>query len=492
MIAFPFTFDTSANEKTPLYQQLYDFIKNEIRNGKLIGGVKLPSKRQLARHLKISQNTVAAAYEQLTAEGYVQASPRSGFYVNRLDMMPQRSDQTDLSPDTERCSQNQKLNQEPFGPESPKPKPGSQLWRYDMTTRSVDTAFFPFATWTRILREIMHDENREILKISHPQGDFDLRSGIARYLHEYRGVHCRPEQIIIGAGTEYLLGLVIQILGRKHVYAIENPGYSKTFRILRSNNADVHLIGLDDKGIRIGDLEDSGSNVAYITPSHQFPLGIIMPVNRRMQLLNWAGRQPDRYLIEDDYDSEFRFSGRPIPALQGLDTHNKVIYISTFSKSMAPSLRISYLVLPPQLLEEYQKNFMFYSSTVSRFEQDALSRFIRDGYFERHLNRMRTIYKARKDCLVEELRKMPFSSRMTIIGENAGLHLLLRINSSISEKALLALAAAQGVKLYGLSDYYLDSTETAPDHCVVLGYANYTEDEIRDMVSLLNKAWQSV
>ncbi|MEA4889785.1 MAG: PLP-dependent aminotransferase family protein [Clostridiaceae bacterium] len=483
MIAFPFTFDTSAEEQMPLYQQLYHFVKNEIRNGKLMGGVKLPSKRQLAQHLKISQNTVAAAYEQLTAEGYVQASPRSGFYVNQLDMTPKLSDPAGQNTVPGRLNP----SQEQFGSDHSR-----QLWRYDMTTRSVDTAFFPFATWTRIMREIMHDENREILKISHPQGDYDLRSGIARYLHEYRGVHCRPEQIIIGAGTEYLLGLITQILGPNHIYAIENPGYIKTYRILRSNNADVHLIGLDDKGIKIDELEQSGSNVAYITPSHQFPLGIIMPVNRRMQLLNWAGQQPERYLIEDDYDSEFRFSGRPIPALQGLDTHYKVIYISTFSKSMAPSLRISYLVLPPQLLEQYHKNFMFYSSTVSRFEQDALSRFIRNGHFERHLNRMRTIYKARKDCLVEELRKMPFSPRMTIIGENAGLHLLLRINSTYNEKALLALAAAQGVKLYGLSDYYLDSAGNAPDHCVVLGYANYTEDEIRDMTHYLSIAWQFV
>lgn len=243
----------------------------------------------------------------------------------------------------------------------------------------------------------MHDENRLLLEPAHPQGDYPLRESIARYLHAYRGVRCQPEQIIIGAGTEFLIGLIIQMLGRDRVYAVENPGYPKTFRIFQGAGARVRLVGLDGDGIRPDALLLSGADCVYITPSHHFPLGVIMPVNRRMQLLNWANAGENRFIIEDDYDSEFRFGGRPIPALQGLDMNDRVIYLSNFSKSIAPSIRISYMVLPPSLLAVYRRELLFYASSVSRFEQYTLCRFLSDGHFERHLNRMRGIYRARKD-----------------------------------------------------------------------------------------------
>jgi GntR family transcriptional regulator/MocR family aminotransferase len=338
----------------------------------------------------------------------------------------------------------------------------------------------------------MHDENRELLKASHPQGDYKLRTHIAKYLHEYRGVNCLPEQIIIGAGTEYLLGFLVQMLGTSVVYGVENPGYLKTYKVLKSNRANVEAITLDDEGMSIQSLKKSDVNIAYITPSHHFPLGIVMPINRRMQLLKWANEKTDRYIIEDDYDSEFRYNGRPIPALQGLDTNQKVIYMSTFSKSIAPSIRISYMVLPPSLLHVYQSYFMFYSCTVPRFEQYTLYKFISGGYFERHLNKMRNIYKTRKEKLVTELEKLSFSDKIEIQGKNAGLHLLLKINSCLDENELISLAKTYGVKLYGLSDYYIEGVDGMPDNIVILGYSNFDMDEIQEAACLLEQSWSKV
>lgn len=470
MIAITFSFDQSG---VPLYRQLTNFVKSEIKSGSLKAGEKLPSKRILAAHLKVSQNTIETAYEQLCAEGYIRSIPKSGFFVCRLDEVPVMTTNIEITAARTKEEHN------------------NDQYQYDFKTNTVDTTFFPFATWARLSKEIMHDENRELLKLAHPQGDKLLRESIAKYLHEFRGVQCRMEQIIIGAGTEYLLGLIVQILGRDCVYAVENPGYAKTYRVLKSNNVKVNLIGLDEDGLNVQELSQSNSNIVYITPSHHFPLGIIMPVSRRMQLLKWASEScaEDRYIIEDDYDSEFRFNGRPIPALQGLDANEKVIYISTFSKSIAPSMRISYMVLPCGLLQRYLDEFLFYSSTVSRFEQYTLYKFIKDGNFERHLNRMRNIYRGRKEKLCEQIKKLPMGRRIEIIGENAGLHLLLKVRGALKERELVERAGEMGVKVYGLSDYYIERTEDVPDNVVVLGYSNFSADQLEEAVKRMNTAW---
>jgi len=459
------------NNTAPLYKQLYDFIKNEIKKGNMKVGDKLPSKRNLSAHLSISQNTIETAYQQLAAEGYVKSVPKSGFYVCEIEEF---SAPIEIKP-----------KRSPENIQEPKPK----QYRYDFRTNTVDTAFFPFSTWVKISKEIMHDENRELLKTTHPQGDYHLRESISKYLHHYRGVNCLPEQIIIGAGTEYLLGLITQLLGRNRVYAIENPGYPKTYKILKSHNANIKFIRLDEDGLKIDDLARSNANVVYITPSHHFPLGIIMPISRRMQLLKWAHQSADRFIIEDDYDSEFRFNGRPIPALQGLDVNEKVIYISTFSKSIAPSIRISYMVLPMPMLQRFSDEYSFYSSTVSRFEQYTLFRFIQGGHFERHLNRMRNVYRSRKDALIEEIKKLSFGEKIEIIGENAGLHLMLRVHGRLTENDLITRAEKVGIKLYGLSEYYLAPFENMPNNVVVIGYSNYNKSEIAKAIHLLNKVW---
>ena len=478
MINFNITWRSEA--KIPLYQQLYEQVKDKIRSGQIPAGEKLPSRRKLASLLGLSLNTVETAFEQLHAEGYIRAIPQSGSYVCKLQSPLQ------IAPLTASIPADQDI---------PPPPEEQAACPFDLSTNQVDTSSFPFKTWSRTIKAVMQDHSQTMLQLAHPQGDFSLRQSLADYLHAFRGVNCQPDQIIIGAGTEYLLGLIVQLLGRNKRYAVENPGYRRISQIIKSNGATVRPIGLDADGIAVSQLEESKAEIVYVTPSHHFPTGIIMPVSRRNQLLRWASQSGRRYIIEDDYDSEFRFQGRPVPALQGLDSCNRVIYIGTFSKSLAPSIRISYLVLPMQLLAVYRQTLGFYSCTVSRFEQIILHRFMADGHFEKHLNRMRLVYRERKDALIKSIEQSPYSHQIEVIGENAGLHLMLRIGNSLAESELIRRAQAQGIKVHGLSEYYSDGADkhknagSSTAGTVVIGYANYRPQQIEACVECLLKAW---
>jgi len=243
---------------------------------------------------------------------------------------------------------------------------------------------------------------------------------------------------------------------------------------------------MDDEGMNIEQLEKSSSDIALITPSHHFPLGTVMSINRRIQLLQWAGKREGRYLIEDDYDSEHRFLLKPIPPLQSLDNADKVIYINTFARTLAPSLRIAYMVLPKKLLKRYLETLMFYSCTVSEFEQQTLKLFLRRGYYERHLNRMRTIYKNRRDSLIDGLSDL--QKKYCIKGQEAGLHLLIQVQNGMCGRKLVEKALEKGVKVYALSDYYLEETEDR--NIVVIGYGGFTTEILREVAHILVKAWE--
>lgn len=452
--------------KQPLYQQLYSYLVGEIRTGNLKENEKLPSKRELSAHLKISLNTIDTAYQMLVDEGYICAMPRSGFYVCKFEALA--------------------FSGEPARQKSEEKNADSFL--YDFSANTVDTGSFPYVTWSKITKDIMY-HNPQLLSKGHPQGDACLREALGKYLHEFRGIHCTSEQIIVGAGIEYLLGLVTEILGRKSVFAVENPGYMKTFHIIKNNGRKINCIGMDENGILTKELQNSDSNVVYITPSHQYPMGTVMPIGRRAEILRWANAEKGRYIIEDDYDSEFRFNGRPIPSLQGMDDTGKVIYIGTFSRSIAPSIRIAYMVLPGELLEVYRKDFNFYSSTVSRFEQHTLYRFIHDGHFGRHVNRMRNIYRKRKDALVSALKESSMGDKFNIIGENAGLHFLLQVNNGRTEQELIKQASLVGVRVTGLSQYCLEPVSFLPENIIVMGYSGFQPEDIKVAVQLLCEAW---
>lgn len=467
----------------PLYEQIYQYIKDEIRRGNIRPEKQLPSSRELAKSLKVSRSTTQLAYEQLVSEGYLEAVPRKGYFAASLDgIFPPvarsaatvRSDQKiKLSAGTEQENARRQLFRDEF--------------EVDFSPRGIDLEGFPYATWRKISRSVLKEEDRELFLKGEPQGDLILREAIRDYLHAARGVNCDASQIIIGAGNEYLLMLLSQLIGRDAVIAMENPTYRQAYRVLSGVGHKVMPVGIDKNGFCVKEINGQDVQAAYVMPSHQFPTGIVMPVRRRQELLSWAGEEPGRYLIEDDYDSEFRYKGKPIPALQGMDQNGRVIYMGTFSKAIAPAIRVGYMVLPESLLSVYLEKGRFYSSTVSRVDQRILANFISGGYFERHLNRMREIYKGKHDVLLGELK--PLEKRFEITGEFAGLHVLLKDKKRETEQSLLEKAAKNRVRVYELSGFYMEEAQAKETSTIVLGYAGLTEEKIRKGVELLREAF---
>ena len=452
-----------------LYQQIYEHIRQEIREGKLLAGERLPSTRSLAEYLQVARSTVDYAYDQLLSEGYIEAKPYKGYFVCRLEGIFTMEQQEMTEPEVVR-------------PDSQ--EDGTQV-QVDFSPYGIDMTGFPFGVWKRITKNILNDSNSELFAQGEPQGDYDLRMTISRYLHSSRGVNCRPEQIIVGAGNDYLLLLLEKILGRHVGIAMENPTYKRAYRIFQSFAYRIYTVDMDDKGMRADRLLELPVRAAYVMPSHQYPTGAVMTIGRRAELLRWAEKEPDRYLIEDDYDSEFRYRGKPIPSLQSSDKRGKVIYIGTFSKAIAPAIRVSYMVLPESLLEVYRRDCSFYSCTVSRIDQRILNEFIRDGYFERHLNKMRMHYRAKHDLLLAELE--PFKKAFTISGEDAGLHLLLTAKGAVTEAQLLSAATEAGVKVYGMSENMVETD--APKATILLGFGSVSETDMKEGLHRLQKAW---
>lgn len=451
-----------------LYVQLYEYIKKEIQIGTFEPETKLPSKRKLASHLGISQNTIQTAYEQLCAEGYVESKPRKGIFVKKLE-------------DNLLCSL----------PLMDKPDENIKLkdnfeYLIDFRSGSVDTNNFPHTLWKKLTVQSLYSDQRDILLIGDSQGEECVRKEIAKYLFQSRSVRCVPEQIIIGAGIQYLMILLSMLLGKEYKYAIENPGYNSVRNVLEDQGVDVHPIPIDEDGICIEDLRKSPARVVYVTPSHQFPYGMIMPVSRRLELLKWC-EEKDGYIIEDDYDSEFRYKGKPIPSLQGLDSNGNVIYVGTFSKSLIPSIRVSYLVLPLKLVEKYQKHFKIYEHTVSRLHQNTLYRFMRDGHLLRHISKMRKLYRKKQSILLSSIDKH-MKEKVEIIGEKSGLHVLLKIKNRMTEEELIQSAGKMKIKVYPTSIYYAEGVSNEFP-MILLGFGGLTEMQIEEGIQILKKAW---
>ena len=451
--------------------------------GNLLRNEKLPSARFLAEYLQVSRTTVDMAYDQLVSEGYLEARPRRGYFVSAFEELYAIGDAVrgDIS---EMRDQNKQ-----------------HTCRYDFSPNAIDMRHFPYATWKKITKNILVDANSKMFSLGEPQGDLQLRTTICRYLHGSRGVNCEPEQIIIGAGNDYLLLLLEKILGRHVHVAMENPTYVRAYQIFRSCAYPVSFVPVDESGMRVDCLRQTDAQVAYVMPSHQYPTGVSMPIGRRMELLKWASEAEDRYLIEDDYDSEFRYKGKPLPSLQASDRDGRVVYIGTFSKAIAPAIRISYMVLPYPLLERYRSRCSFYSSTVSRIDQTILNEFIQDGYFERYLNKMRKQYREKHDLILNELR--PFGKAFRISGSNAGLHVILTDKRGHAEDELARMAAEVDVKVYRMQDFRMEDAGqndfgqkasgevqvAAWPAMLILGYGALTPEEIQEGIALLREVW---
>jgi GntR family transcriptional regulator / MocR family aminotransferase len=447
--------------KEPQYVQLYNYIKQEIDKRMLRPNTKLPSKRKLSWYLNVSQNTVEASYDQLVAEGYIEGIPRKGYFV------------CEIQPTFSHAEKNSDYIKE---------KIFKSDVTFDFTQTGVDHHSFPFAVFRKIANDVLKSESKHLLTIGHPQGEFELREEIASYLYESRGVRTAPSQIIIGSGTATLIQLLFKLL-KGSLYAVEDPGYHKRLVTFEKGPENVKGIPLDNEGISITSLKESGANIAFVTPSHQFPCGMIMSISRRKQLLSWAKEKKGRYIVEDDYDSEFRYSGKPIPALQSLDSDEKVIYMGTFSKALLPSLRMAYIVLPKLLMEKYHEHYFHFVQSVSRLDQEIIKRFMQEGSWKKHINKMRIVYKKKRDALITAL-STHFPNSIEIIGQDSGLHLLVRMNNGMVEKELIEQAAKYDIKVYPVSDYGLSD-----DRTILLGFAVLSEEEIFSGVHSLAKAW---
>lgn len=445
------TYELKKVPGMPLYESLYRCIREDILSGNLKPGEKLPSKRTLAQNLEISKITVEGAYQQLVEEGYLTSREKVGYFVEQVPVFSAE-------------------------PENPPTEP-EQEWNpngVDLTGHGG--VRFPFSVWSRLQREVMLDYGGDLLLPLPNRGCRELREAIARHLARFRGMTVSPEHILVGAGTDFLYNLLIQLLGRDKIYAVEDPGYGKIRKIYRAGGVECHCIAMDREGVVPEKL--GNAQVLHISPSHHFPTGLITPVSRRRDLLEWASREPGRWIIEDDYDTEFRFHARPMPAMQTMDRNGRVIYLNSFSKSLAPSFRISYMVLPPDLMARFREKLGFYACTVPSFEQYTLARFLDEGYFEKHINRMRKYYKSLRDRTVGLLTRCPFAGKLTILEMDAGLHFLVRVDTERSDGELIRQCARTGIRVQALSAYY---GETAPQenmHCLVINYAGLDDESL--------------
>lgn len=449
------TYNLEERGRKSLYEYLYECIRKDIQTDILKPDTKLPSKRELSAHLGISIITVQNAYEQLLLEGYIYAIEKKGYFISELK------------------KENYVTSHPVSVPESGK----KEEYLIDFSSNQVAVAQFPTATWGRLMRQTLIDHEADFFKSPPRTGIPELKRAIAEHLQSYRNLTVDPENMIIGAGTEYLYGLLVQLLGHNRMIAVEDPGHTKIEKVYESNGIRVLHIPIDRKGIRIDKLIHNNVSCIHITPSHHFPTGIVMPAQRRHQLISWAKEQ-NTYIIEDDYDSEFRFTGRPIQAMTSI-APEQVIYMNTFSKTLMPSLRIAYMILPPELMKRYRERLSFYSNTVSGFEQYNLARFIAEGYYGRYINRMRNYYRKHRDILLNILRESPLYDMVTIEEENAGLHFILGIKEEIDDETFVEELEKHRIHITPVWVYSHNNKEEFR-HKFIINYSDSQEEHLQE------------
>ena len=487
------TYSFNNRNGRSLYEYLYTCIKEDILSGKLSPDAKLPSKRDFAKNHGISVVTVENAYGQLLAEGYIYSLPKKGFYVS--DINNDINNTIYLSP-----PKSSHIYNETAITDSHNNNQSDKTYTYNTDIGNMHDADcinlvsshtphdnFPFSIWAKLMRHVLTYEGDSTLNVPPTGGVMQLRQAIAKHLYEFRGITVNPEQIIIGAGTEYLYGLIVQLLGRNISYGLENPSSKKIVNIYKSLGVKVNYLDMDEEGV-IPDCQGlNDSQIIQISPSHHFPTGIVTSISRRYGLLQWANQSPDRYIIEDDYDSEFRLQGKPIPSLFSIDATDKVIYFNTFTKSLAATIRISYMVLPLPLLERFKSTLGFYACTVSNFEQYTLAHFIKEGYFDKHINRMRNHYRDIRDELISRLMDSLIKDRIHIYEEDSGLHFLLKYDTEYTDEELKKRAYNNGLMISFLSDYITNNSYNKADyeHIAIVNYSGITDSDIARTAQLL-------
>lgn len=421
-----------------LYEYVYQQIRDDIVAGRIAAGEHLPSKRAFASHLGISVITIENAYSQLVAEGYICSKPRRGYYACELPDAPVlASAAEDADRDTAPASfgvHDSYGQPEQFAPLSPSALEAARLWQ------------------SALRATLTSEDEGEIFSPAPAQGTARLRCAIAHHLRGTRGMNVNPDNIVIGAGAQLLDTMLVQLLGADKTYAVEDPGYLRLTRIYQAMGCEVRHIPLDGEGVNLGELLDAGADVLHLMPSHQYPTGLVTSIARRYALLSWAAERPGRYLIEDDFDCEFRLAGKPIPALASIDAAQSVIYTNTFSKSLSSALRLAYMVLPDELMERFRRELGFYASSVSSVDQVALARLLESGDYERHVSRVRVRAREARDGLVALVRKAFPAGEVSIEHADAGLYCVLAPASDKVGDGLIRAIADVGIPYVNIDD----------------------------------------
>ncbi|SFL75782.1 MocR-like pyridoxine biosynthesis transcription factor PdxR [Pelosinus propionicus] len=460
----------------PMYQQIYEQLKKKILTGTFKEGDRLTPTRVFAKNFCVSRNTVENAYSQLCLEGYVLNKPGSGFIVQNMNDQVLIAEQP-----KEPVHESDDADQSPLTSEE------SEKYLYDFQYGNLDIPF-PYSLWRRFTAEVLLSlDARRINSYNDKQGELDLRIQIMKYLQEARAVSCTPDQIVLCCGTQYALDLVCKLFsdGNRKL-AMEEPGYNGARTVFENNGFEILPIPVQSDGIQVSTLERSSAKLAYITPSHQFPTGVVMPIQNRFHLLHWA-TEANGIIIEDDYDSELRYHARPIPALQSLDTSGRVIYMGTFSKSLSPGLRMGYMILPKWLLPKYHAMFARYSSSIPWLEQKIVSLYMAGGHWERHLRKICLYNKKKHDIMLKTITQL-MGDKVIIQGSNAGLHILLEFANGEKQNWLIDKAKEYQVKVYPTTPFW-HATENRPENTLLLGFSMLNEKEIFNGLTLLNKAW---
>lgn len=450
--------------KQALYINLYESLKQQIIEGQYGSNDKFPSKRALGEHLSVSNTTIEHAYQLLLDEGFIYSKPRSGYFVSDIESLPviyknQAHHPSEITKGDN--TQNSNTN-----------------YKYTFNMSEIDADYFPMQQFRKYARDVFEDNDIDLLQHRSLEGLWELRQQIAHYLFNSRGVSSHPEQIIIGSSTEQLINLVTDIL-EKASFIIEHPSYPPIKQVLDKKQINYIQAPVTQTGIDIDAFKNSSNNIVYVTPSHQFPTGYVMNLKKRTQLINWAQLKDDRYIIEDDYDSEFRYSGKPIPALQSLDTKDKVIYISTFSKSLYPSCRVAYVVLPKKLLDYYHKLKHKEGNTVPVHMQKLVSNFMQSGSFERHLNKMRTVYNKKLSYILDKLE--PYNNQLQIEGTLTGMHFTLTVTNGLTLEECIANAENNSLKIVPLAKY--NNEEHAPKF--IIGFGGIPQSKLKAHTNVL-------
>ncbi|GMA98125.1 PLP-dependent aminotransferase family protein [Pelosinus sp. IPA-1] len=458
--------------QTPIYEQIYTSLMQEILSGSLKFGDKLPATRKLAAELSVGRNTVDKAYQQLVAEGYVTAIVGSGFTINKI------------------ASEFYVPNQADFSTPTYEPKTPSFSTRYDFAYGAIDNSIFPHKQWRKSINNALTlMESYSCINYPNRQGETSLRQSISHYLKRSRGVCCNASQVIITCGHQHSMEIIANMFETSSKrFAMEDPGYDGIRIVFQNHKYQVVPIPVEKDGVSIESIEALNTDLLYLTPSHQFPTGVVLSIAKRRKLLQWAFNT-NSYLIEDDYDSELRYDTNPIPSLQSLDNHDRTIYTGTFSKSLSPSMRVAYLVLPHSLVDTYKHYYHRYNSQVSVLHQTALSDFISSGNYEKHMNRLRTFYRKRQNALLTALDEV-FGNTTTISGEGAGMHILLTIKNSLTQDELIKRAESIGIRIYSPSANYMNPTD-CPRSQILLGFATIPTCKFKVILEELYHVWNN-